>query len=104
MLRLVLLLAFGAWWTGAQGAITLVASSTSNSGGGGVTALAVNVPTGTVAGDVMLAQVSVVGGSGTTITAPVGWTQIVLGNSGSSILQGLYYRPACQSAYRLAGT
>ena len=81
----------------AQAAITLVGSSTSvTSGGGGGTAtsLAVNVPAGIVAGDVMLAQVSVRGGTGTTISAPSGWTQIVVDNSGTALQQGLYYKVA----------
>jgi hypothetical protein len=81
----------------AQAAITLVGSSTSVTGGGGgatATSLSVNVPAGIVAGDVMLAQVSVRGGSGTTISAPSGWTQIVVDNSGTALQQGLYYKVA----------
>lgn len=94
MLRLALVLMFWACSLGAQAAITFVGSSTNNTGGSGATSLAVNLPAGTAAADVMIAQVSVVGGSGTTITAPAGWTQIVLDNSGSAVRQGLYYRVA----------
>lgn len=94
MLRVALVALFWACSLGAQAAITWVGSSTNNSGGSGATSLAINLPAGTAAGDVMIAQVSVVGGSGTTITAPAGWTQIVLDNSGSAVRQGLYYRVA----------
>lgn len=96
--------ALGSFWIAAllfaspaQAAITLLGSSATVTGGGGgatSTSLSVNVPLGIVAGDVMLAQVSVHSGSTTTtISAPSGWTLIVAANGGA-VVQSLYYKVA----------
>ena len=56
--------------------------------------LAISRPTGTSAGDVLVAAVSVDGGSGTSISAPSGWTLIQRTNNSSTIGVASYYRVA----------
>ncbi|MGI8683605.1 MAG: LamG-like jellyroll fold domain-containing protein [Acidimicrobiales bacterium] len=46
-----------------------------NNGAGGTT-LAIQVPTTKQVGDVLVAQVSVAGGTGTTVATPAGWTAV----------------------------
>ena len=49
------------------------------------------VPAGVVANDVMIAQVTVRGGAGTTLTAPAGWSLVRRDNdSGGQIADGIY--------------
>jgi hypothetical protein len=43
-----------------------------------------------VANDVLLAQITVRGGTGTTITAPAGWTQVRRDDSGTTLAQAVY--------------
>ena len=62
-------------------------ASTSGTGGDHIT---VNVPSGVTPGDVMIAQVAVRGGSGTTLTAPAGWSLVRRDNNGSNLLQAAY--------------
>lgn len=70
--------------------------------------VAVNVPTGTTNGDLLLAAASV--SLGATITAPAGWTLIRSDNNGgvaaSSIKTSLYYRVASSepASYTWAAT
>ncbi|MEY2569013.1 MAG: hypothetical protein QOE35_3542 [Actinomycetota bacterium] len=68
------------------------ASSASNGAGG--TSIVLNKPTGTQPGDVMVAQVAAGGGSGTTITAPSGWTQLDSKNNGTLVAQKVFWRLA----------
>lgn len=66
----------------------------SNNGGGGTT-IVMTVPSGVVDGDIMLMNVTVRGGTGTTITDPAGWT--LLGaqvNSTTVLAQKIYWRVA----------
>src|SRR5262249_35097031 len=54
-----------------------------------------NVPNGTANGDLLVAQIGAVGGSGTSITAPSGWT--IIGSkvdNGTDLTQAIYYRAA----------
>ena|GEM_PF-1454822 len=78
---------------GAEAAITLRAASSGDNGGGGVT-LTISKPTGTVQYDVMVAQITVLGGTGTTITPPLGWTLINRTNSGTTLAQAVYWKAA----------
>lgn len=76
------------------GAITFVNSSTVSGNGGTIT---LGVPTGVVANDFMLAMMTIRGGTGTTITAPLGWTLVPTNgrvNSGTVLAQAVYYRVA----------
>lgn len=75
-------------------AITFVGAATVPASGGPTTSRVVGVPGGVVAGDLMLAQIAVRGGSGVTITPPIGWTAILVGTHGTDLRQGLYYRIA----------
>src|SRR4029078_12698574 len=60
------------------------------------TSIVLNVPSGTQANDVMLAQVNTKasGGGFPTITAPAGWTLIRNDQSGTTYQQSLYQRVA----------
>src|SRR5436305_15015941 len=62
------------------------------------TSVAVNVPSGVVNGDLLLALVSVSGGSATSITAPSGWTLIGTktdtGSGAGHEGEAVYYRLA----------
>lgn len=51
--------------------------TSANSGTSNVTSLTINKPTSTVAGDVMIATISVAGGDTTTGIALAGWTKII---------------------------
>ena len=76
-------------------AISQVATATGTTGSSGASSLSLSVPAGTVAGDVLIAQVAV-RGTGNTITAPSGWTAL-LGDSKNSVRQNIYYRVAGSS-------
>ena len=75
-----------------QAAIAHRATSTGNNAGGG-TSLSIATPTGTIAGDVMVAVISVRGGTGVTITA-TGWTLINSNDSTTVLKSSTYYRVA----------
>ena len=65
-----------------------VATGSTSAAGSQVT---IPVPAGAVANDVMVAQVTVRGGSGTTLTAPAGWSLVRRDNdSGGQIAEGIY--------------
>lgn len=73
-------------------------ASTSTEPAGAATSLLLTIPSGTVAGDVMLAQVAVLG-TDNPITAPSGWTLVRQDTSGgavasSRVTQSLYVRVA----------
>src|SRR5512135_373850 len=72
--------------------IFYVASTSAN--GASVSSLAINVPTGVAAYDVMVASISVSGGTGTTITPPAGWTLVSRVDSTTTLAQAVYYRVA----------
>jgi len=75
------------YWGGTQGTITnLTPTKTQNSSSS--TTISINVPAGTVAGDVMVAFLLSASGSGTW-TTPAGWT---VGASG--VGRGIFYRIA----------
>ena len=60
---------------------------------GGSSQVTIPVPAGVVANDVMIAQVTVRGGSGTTLTAPAGWSLIRRDSDTTlQISEGIYLR------------
>lgn len=74
-----------------SGAIAFVDSDTSfvNSA-----SISVDVPAGVTAGDLLLTQITVRGGTGQTITAPAGWSLVPTSgrvNSGTTLAQAIYY-------------
>ncbi len=77
-----------------QAAITFVGSATVPASGAPTSSVTVGVPGGVAAGDLMLAQIAVRGGTGVTITAPAGWTGILQGTNGTILRQAIYYRIA----------
>jgi prepilin-type N-terminal cleavage/methylation domain-containing protein len=60
----------------------------------GTTSLSLDKPTGTVAGDSMIAQIAVRGGTATTVTPPVGWLLVDTRDNGLSIKSMIYERTA----------
>lgn len=76
----------------AQAAITYVASTTIPSSGAPAASIAISVPAGIAVGDLLLAQVAVRGGTGTTVTPPAGWTLVTSGDSTTNLKQSIYYR------------
>src|SRR5450631_1040732 len=72
--------------TPAWGAVTRVQQSS----GSGVGALSVAWPGATTAGNLLVASVSCLGGTGTTITAPAGWSAIQRVDNGTTIAAAIY--------------
>ena len=66
---------------------SMSSASTSGTGGDHIT---VNIPTGVTPGDVMIAQVAVRGGSGTTLTPPAGWSLVRRDDNGGNLAQAVY--------------
>jgi hypothetical protein len=60
------------------------------------TATSINAtrPAGTLADDVMVAAIAVRGGTGTTITPPLGWTLVRRTDSTTTISQAIYWKLA----------
>ena len=77
---------------GAAPALRAVSSGSNNAS---TTSISLNRPTGTVAGDVMLASLSVRGTS--TVTAPAGWTLIRTDTFTASLRMHTYWRSATGS-------
>lgn len=75
-------------------ALSFIAASSGNNGGGATT-LVLSVPASTLDGDIMIATVTVRGGTGTTITAPAGWNLIRRVDSTTTLAaQATYWRKA----------
>ena len=67
----------------------------SGTNGGGATSLAINKPTGVVANDFMLAQITVRGGTGVAVTAPdATWNLLNSTDNGVGVQQDVYYKVA----------
>lgn len=62
----------------------------------GSTVLTLQKPTGTLQDDVMIAVISVRGGTGTTITPPAGWT-LINSNDSTTVLKSSVYRKTAGS-------
>jgi hypothetical protein len=84
-------------------ALTFRAAQGSNNAGGG-TSITMTVPTGVQDNDVMLMQITGVGGTGTTITTPGGWTLISRTDDGTVIAQAIYWRLAASEPASYAVT
>lgn len=65
-----------------------------NSGAAAATSLVITKPAGTVARDVLLATISINGGTGITVTPPAGWTLLLRTNSTTVLGQAVYFRVA----------
>jgi hypothetical protein len=71
--------------------------STTDATNGAATSLALTVPSGTQAQDLMIAEVSYGGGAGATVTEPAGWTVISENFVTGQGWLGVYYRLANSS-------
>lgn len=80
----------------AGAAVSLRGVSVADTGTGAGTSLNFTTPTNTQLNDVMIAVISVRGGTATTITA-TGWTLINSNNSGTNLKSSVYYRVASAS-------
>lgn len=67
-----------------------------NAGGGSGTSnsRSINRPPGTLSGDLMVAAISVRGGTGSTISAPAGWNSLRRDDSGTTFSTEIFYRIA----------
>lgn len=74
--------------------IAFRAADGANTGTGTATSIAVNVPAGTVDGDVMVAVVFTTGGTGAEISAPAGWTTVNNTEVGTVLAVATFYRVA----------
>jgi hypothetical protein len=66
--------------------------SKSENGNSNAAFLEINKPAGIVAGDFLIAQITVRGGTGTTITPPSGWTLVRRDDNGTTLAQAIYYK------------
>lgn len=76
-----------------EAAVTFRAAATGNNAGGSTT-LSIGMPSGTVQNDVMIAVISVRGGTGVTITPPSGWNLINSATSTTVLKSSTYYKVA----------
>ena len=89
-------------WVGQQIALKRAAGGTGAIGPGSDTntsvaaagSIVVTTPTNVQPNDLILAHIGVNGGTGTTVTAPAGWTLIRRTNNGANNGSGLYYHVA----------
>ena len=70
-----------------------------NNNGGGAASVTITFPSGIKVGDILVAAVTVVGGTGTTITTPSNqagesWTLLKRDNSGIALAQALFWKVA----------
>jgi hypothetical protein len=61
------------------------------------TTVVMNMPSGVVANDFLIAQITTRGGTGTTITEPAGWTILRRDDNGTDLAQAIYYKVAGSS-------
>ncbi|TCS71891.1 concanavalin A-like lectin/glucanase superfamily protein [Sulfuritortus calidifontis] len=91
--RLSLFAVVGMLWAGAaQGAISLVGTTSATTAINGSNSITLSYPAGLAADDVLIAQVAVRGNR--TITAPAGWNQISRVNNGSTLTQAIFWKLA----------
>jgi Bacterial Ig-like domain (group 1)/Bacterial Ig-like domain (group 3) len=69
----------------------------SSAGNSNATTLTISRPAGVVQNDFLIAQITVRGGIGTTITAPAGWTLLRRENNGATLGQAIYHKVATAS-------
>lgn len=78
---------------GATAAIALRGTPTTNTSvAANVATIAVNKPTGVIAGDVMIATVAVDAQNQTAFTVPSGWTLILHSNNGTTVTVNSYWK------------
>ncbi|MBW3538599.1 hypothetical protein KY386_03870, partial [Candidatus Parcubacteria bacterium] len=80
------------WVPSAQAAVSFVNASSASTNG--AVSLTIATPTGVVQNDVMVAAITVRGGTGTLFVAPTGWTSLQRNDSGLTIGQEVFYRVA----------
>lgn len=73
-------------------AVAFRSSNTANTGATPATNLTVTKPSGTAVNDVLLACITVAGGTNATITPPAGWTLLRASNQSTTITQSLYWK------------
>ncbi len=78
-------------------AITFRSAATANTGNSTATSITVNKPAGVVAGDVMIAVLTVATGSNVAIAAPSGWALILRTDESTNIATASYYKVATAS-------
>jgi len=78
----------------ASAAVSFVAAGSASSGGPQVNSIDLPVPVGIAANDILLAQIAVRGGTGVTVTAPAGWTELLNDTRSTTLRQVIYYRVA----------
>ncbi len=82
----------------ANGQIALIGTSHVAQNGNAVTSVTLDRPAGTAAGDVVIAQLAIRGGTDVSITiVPAGWTLANRTNSGTDLAQFVYWREATAS-------
>lgn len=59
--------------------------------------ITIATPSPIAAGDILLAQITFSGGSGTRVTAPSGWTLLDRKDNGTAVSQAIYYKVATSS-------
>jgi hypothetical protein len=69
-------------------------ATTANTGATPASSLTINTSTGAQSNDILIACISVSGGSSATITPPTGWTAILGANETTDILTRAYWRQA----------
>jgi hypothetical protein len=67
-------------------------SSSANTGSSPAASLLITLPSGIQVNDVLLASISVAGGSSATITTPTGWTLVMTKNEVTNVLMNTYWR------------
>lgn len=77
--------------------IPYVGGTSASSSSGGSSSITVTTPPGTLAGHLMVAQISVRGGTDQIITPPAGWTLIRRTNNSNRVALASYYRFATGS-------
>lgn len=96
-LLVAVILGVSAYTTQPAHAAVAYRAATSNNNAAGATSLSLTMPTGTLANDVLIALISVRGGTGTTITPPSGWVAVPNGgsaDSGTNLKSSVYYKVA----------
>jgi hypothetical protein len=77
-----------------SGGSAATGTSSGNTGSSATTSVGATMPTGVKQGDVMVAAITVTGGTGVTFNVPSGWTLLQRQNSTTALGQGLYWKQA----------
>src|SRR5579871_555172 len=71
-----------------------------NPGGASTAQLSIPKPAGALDGDFLLASIGVAGGSGSSVSAPVGWTLLRRVDLGTNVSLAVYYKVASSEPAR----